>query len=543
MHAESQQAPHLHILNWCQVARRYLRAYNARNRRTAAHALERRLDWTAQVLTLAGGVRIAILAAALVVAGLHAPAAAWAAPALSPPQAPAAQEPQQVYALQGTLRPAQNQPFSTYLETGDGQLFGLYGATPETAAQIDAALALGPETQVKVWGTYYPTGRQSESPEIIASAIEVVGAAATPTSPPSAAAPAAAPMAVGRFDYVNLRAGPGQSYAVVGQLVKGESCPVVGRNASGSWLQLRCSDTLTGWLETTVVEVQGSLADVPVVEGPPPQQPTPTPSPTPPMFYQWKASYYANRDLTGQAAAIADVANVNFDWGLGSPYAQVPVDNFSARYERTLGFSPGNYRLFFRMDDGVRLWIDGQIVLDEWREGAARDAYVERSLSGDHAFRIDYVELYERASVYFAYGLYANRDDWNASYYNNPDLAGNPILFQVEARTPVPLDKNWGTGSPAPGVIGADNFSARWQSRFFFDSGTYVFQVRSDDGVRVYLDGQRIVDDWRDGYRDIAARVPGIIYGEHQITVEYYERTGSASIQMSWYRESGNPYE
>ena len=481
-------------------------------------------------------------AAAPAVAQLRTQASLSPALAFSQPQAPVLQESQPIYALQGTLRPAENQPFSTYLVTGDGQLFGLYGATPAVAAQIDAARDLGPGTLVKVWGTYYPTGRQSQSPEIIASAIEVVSAAATPTSAPAAAQPSS-PTATGRFDYVNMRAGPGQTYAVVGQLVKGQQCPIVGRNASGAWLQLRCSESLAGWLETTVVDVQGSLADVPIAEGPPPQQPTPTPTPTPQVFSQWKASYYANRDLTGQVVTVADVPAVNFDWGLGSPNPQLPVDDFSARFERTLGFSPGNYRLFFRMDDGVRLWIDGQVVLDEWREGAVRDVYVERSLSGNYNFRIDYVELYERASVYFAYGPYGSRDDWNASYYNNTDLAGNPTLFQVEPRTPVPLDKNWGTGSPAQGVIGVDNWSARWQSRFYFDSGTYVFQVRSDDGVRIFFDGQRIVDDWRDGYRDISARVPGIVYGEHQITVEYYERTGSASIQMSWYRESSNPYE
>jgi hypothetical protein len=56
--------------------------------------------------------------------------------------------------------------------------------------------------------------------------------------------------------------------------------------------------------------------------------------------------------------------------------------------------------------------------------------------------------------------------------------------------------------------------------------------------MRVYLDGLLVIDAWYDGYKEVSNRVLAIGSGRHHIQVDYYERTGDASIRLWWYRES-----
>ncbi|MEJ2209685.1 MAG: PA14 domain-containing protein [Anaerolineae bacterium] len=59
---------------------------------------------------------------------------------------------------------------------------------------------------------------------------------------------------------------------------------------------------------------------------------------------------------------------IDFDWGYGSPAPRIPPDNFSASWTRTVDFEPGTYRFTTTTDDGVRLWVGGQVVIDRWQD-------------------------------------------------------------------------------------------------------------------------------------------------------------------------------
>ncbi len=100
------------------------------------------------------------------------------------------------------------------------------------------------------------------------------------------------------------------------------------------------------------------------------------------------------------------------------------------------------------------------------------------------------------------------------------------------------LDYNWGRGSPSHGVISEDIFSARWDGVFYFDVGSYVFEAVSDDGVRVFVDGTLVLQGWGDGYKEFRSGVYSIGQGQHQVRVEYYERTGDALVRVRWYLDS-----
>lgn len=122
--------------------------------------------------------------------------------------------------------------------------------------------------------------------------------------------------------------------------------------------------------------------------------PKPTPAPTPkPPTGPWFAQYYNNRDLAGAPVLERQEPNLSHNWGYGSPAAQVFADNFSARWNRTFNLTGGTYRVSVRADDGVRVYIDGALYIDEWRVQAAttftRDLVIT---AGNHTFTVEFFE-------------------------------------------------------------------------------------------------------------------------------------------------------
>ncbi len=81
-----------------------------------------------------------------------------------------------------------------------------------------------------------------------------------------------------------------------------------------------------------------------------------------------RAQYYADTSLTNLVLSRVD-SSVNFDWGFGPPAASVPGDSFSIRWSGWIEplFSE-DYVFELTADDGVRLWIADQLLVDSWAE-------------------------------------------------------------------------------------------------------------------------------------------------------------------------------
>jgi PKD repeat protein len=354
----------------------------------------------------------------------------------------------------------------------------------------------------------------------------------TPTpQPPAQGAPQATVNASG----LNVRTGPGTNYDIVGVLLNGQKVEITGRNADATWYQIRFSGSPAGvgWVAAAYVTAE-NVGNVPVVQAPPPPSPPP-PTPTPaPQFRNWVGEYFNNPDLSGAPALVRDDPAISFDWGLGSPASQIPSDNFSARWSRTLNFSAGVYRFYTRTDDGVRLWVDGALVINQWKDQSPTTYAANIFMSeGPHYIRMEY---YDRAMGAVAMLSWERADqfpDWKVEYFNNSNLGGSPVLVRNEAS----INYNWGTGSPAPGTLPNDNFSARWTRRLSLESGDYVVRVRSDDGLRVWVDNNLMVDRWQDGdtgWIEVGYSIPS---GIHEYRVEYYERFGNAFVSFATWKK------
>jgi LysM repeat protein len=133
-----------------------------------------------------------------------------------------------------------------------------------------------------------------------------------------------------------------------------------------------------------------------------------------------------------------------------------------------------------------------------------------------------------------------NTDDdvtWNARYWDNVTLSGIPAVERVEED----LGGNWGFGSPAA-VIDPNTFSAEWTTRAPFGPGVYQFTSRSDDGIRVWVDGQKLIENW--DRHPVETNTAYITVRESQVSdirVQYFESGGLAEASLDWERVDNIP--
>ena len=187
---------------------------------------------------------------------------------------------------------------------------------------------------------------------------------------------------------------------------------------------------------------------------------------------------------------------------------------------------PGAYRFTATSDDGIRLYVDGRLVIDQWSDHPARTftGYL-RLTAGPHEIWVEYYENTGRAMVHVSWEV-VPPESWTGEYYDNRWLQGPPRL----TRHDVGIDFDWGYGSPAPGIPN-DGFSVRWIRTVSFREGLYRFTTTTDDGVRLWVNGHLLIDQWRDqpptsysGTIHLAGGVP--------IVMEYYENGGAASARL-----------
>ena len=308
--------------------------------------------------------------------------------------------------------------------------------------------------------------------------------------------------------------------------------------------------------------------------------------------------YYSGPNFTGTTVKRVD-PQVNFDWGSGSPIAGIPVDNFSVAWTGSIKPpTSGSYTFYTNTDDGVRLYVNGQQVINDWTDhGALEDASVPISLVGGQSYsiRMEYYDnqflasaqlswsgpqiskaLVPQAVLFSAalptaptnlkatagagkvtltwtavtgatsYNIYRGTsaggeapqpiatgvtaatfvntglntggtyyykitavnaggesiqtaevsatptgDGLLGTYYSGPNFTGT-ALQRIDAQ----VNFNWASSSPMTGIP-TDNFSVVWSDSIKpATTGSYTFYTNSDDGVRLYVNGQLVINDW-----------------------------------------------
>jgi hypothetical protein len=283
--------------------------------------------------------------------------------------------------------------------------------------------------------------------------------------------------------------------------------------------------------------------------------------------------YYNTKDLTGTKVLSRIDSQVNFSLDYGSPAVNSPAvgvvnaDNFSVRWTGLLAPAvTGTYTFYTNSDDGVRLWVNGQLIINNWTDHPATENNGSISLEQGKLYDIK-LEYYEggggatiqllwqppngskqiipsnnllTAPIEYA-PSFENNPNFGpngllAEYYNSTNFTGTPVS-RIESQVNLRLDN----GSPYPGV-NTNNVSVRWTGKLAPTvGGKYTFYTNSDDGVRMWVNGVQIINNWTDHPATENSGSIDLEQGKvYDIKLEYYQGGGGAIIQLFWQPPAGS---
>lgn len=260
-----------------------------------------------------------------------------------------------------------------------------------------------------------------------------------------------------------------------------------------------------------------------------------------------RGEYYAGRNFERLELVRTD-PTVGFRWGKGAPDPALAPDGFSVRWSANLTPRFSERHTFHAFgDDGIRVWVNGQKVIDDWGDHGARWSTGALDLVAGQAYAL-VVEYYESAG-----------DAVAELHWSSPSLPLEPVpaarlrastrgnglwaeYFRgadFQRREAVRTDARpsfyWGLSAPGP-ALPADGFSVRWTGaivpRF---TEQYTITVHADDGVRLWLDGALVVDAWAQAGSHKAIASVNLKAGRsHPLRFEYRDREGAARVALYW---------
>ena len=274
-------------------------------------------------------------------------------------------------------------------------------------------------------------------------------------------------------------------------------------------------------------------------------------------------TYFNRKDLAGPVARRID-QQVCFDWRMSSPVPGVVPGDFSARW---VGFvvppQTGVYVMTVDYDDGGRLWVGTEQVIEGWdggpREFSSRPVHLRAGTAvplkleyfdngGDARLRLLWTVPGSSGPVPVPRECLLPPDNWAnlpgprvswsredhgllATYFKGQHLK-TPVASRIDPQ----VFFDWRGGSPVPGVVPNDMFSARWDAFLTPPaSGAYIFRAESDDGIRIWLDGVPLLEEWASGSRTVTSPARELHAGRrYAIRIEYWEDRGGARLRIFW---------
>ena len=270
--------------------------------------------------------------------------------------------------------------------------------------------------------------------------------------------------------------------------------------------------------------------------------------------------YFDNPDLTVLRVTRTD-PTVSFVWPAGtSPHPSIAAGSYSVRWAgqvqaRYTGFTT----LYLVSEDGARLFVNDALAIDNWTSHTRTEdvATLATTAGQTYNLRIEYFEQSAGGQVQLSWGgacqskeivpatqlypAYAGMvctdpvvgtgRGLRGDYYDNADFTNLVATHAAEA-----VNFDWGLSAPDPSV-GADTFSVRWTGKLLarYTGGT-TFRTWSDDGLRLWIDGQLIINNWTDHEAAEDAGVASLVAGQfHDVKLEFHENLENALIKLLWF--------
>jgi beta-glucosidase len=122
-------------------------------------------------------------------------------------------------------------------------------------------------------------------------------------------------------------------------------------------------------------------------------------------------------------------------------------------------------------------------------------------------------------------------------YFHNLNFEGKPVLVRVDKK----LDFGWGDDD-GPLPLLKDSFTVRWTGIIRpVKTCFYKFYLSSDDGSRLFINGEKLIENWGiQGMRTKTCVVALEKGKSYNFRIDYFENTGFAGIKLCWQQIESN---
>lgn len=279
-----------------------------------------------------------------------------------------------------------------------------------------------------------------------------------------------------------------------------------------------------------------------------------------------RTTLYRGENFDEQVLQRVD-ESIDWFWTYDAPDRGMPRDHYSIRWEGWLRApEPGTYQLTFVSDDGVRLWLDDQLLIEDWTGHLPR-RYDRRVTLGSKPVKLK-VDYYEDDQVAVASlrwskpGRFDERpitDDYLFQTRRAAERASVPMPTERTGEYGLRVQKYKGKSfstrmttdltTSLEGLWGdktsADDVSARWTGWLIPPrAGRYRFRIVVDDGARLWLNDKEIIDGWDNGQpRAYVARAT-LPARPVPIRVDYFNnRTTTGILVVHWQPPGSTTFE
>jgi glucose/arabinose dehydrogenase len=275
-----------------------------------------------------------------------------------------------------------------------------------------------------------------------------------------------------------------------------------------------------------------------------------------------KGVYFNNQDFTGTSTTRTD-PQIAFIWGANAPISGIAADTFSTRWTGQVQAQYSQtYTFYLRGDDGVRLWVNGQQLINSWKNQSATEYSGAIALTAGQKYdvKIEYYDgagdatcelrwssastpkqLVPKTQLFPDAGTSppgtpppspppGSGNGLKGVYFNNQDFTGTSVT-----RVDPQVAFNWGANAPISGIA-ADTFSTRWTGQVQAQySQTYTFYLRGDDGVRLWVNNVLLVNSWKGQSATEYSGTIALTAGQkYDVKIEYYDGIGDAVCEFRW---------
>ncbi len=300
-------------------------------------------------------------------------------------------------------------------------------------------------------------------------------------------------------------------------------------------------------------------------------------------FYRDQNFFDTNPYLSYEFRSSGDNGEIfNQNWGEGGPkQLNYQSDDFGLYLAKNMVFEAGCYTVSTTSDDGSAAYLNNTIILDNWADQPAttKKVYLQVLRPSYRLFQVLFYENGGAASLKVNREYHGNVDckyvinkpdpiipptptvppkftGWKSEFFSWKDIAQYFYTFgdlplssqalDLSRRVAGPINmENLNIDSKVPSpyafIIADDYWAGRFETTMFSDSknNCFNFIATVDDGIRLKVDGNLVIDDWNEWSRrtltnNVLGTCLNLGYGNHQVVVEYIEKTGDSVLQVRW---------